>query len=418
MGPLKTLLVKAAHVARTQQKTIGFATTILALAVIGVLTLKPLGGKLPAGFLTCVICGTYGTADFILNVALFVPLGFGLRLCGTPRYRVWVAGLALSTVIETLQNYVISGRDSSLGDILANTAGAVVGVWLADNLGMLLVPAPRRAATLSALVIGAWLTLALVFHYSIEPTPAPLPYWGQVDVDSGGVREASVEGSPVPDGPMDGRLATRVRGALERRRVRLSAQYQWPDNGAVRAVHIIRIVNNHGEEALSLAATGTKIVFSMRTHLDDWKLHPLLASLAWPRRRDDSTVVDVGDSAQQVAIRVRDRRGRIVAVQRGTSVARAWQALVPRGWSLWPRRSLVLTIALVGTFLAPAAYWQHRAAGATRATLQSIAALTAAFVLIPLAAGAGLAPIGDWVIGGAWSAVGQLIAHVAFRSEP
>src|SRR5271170_6890969 len=127
-------------VARAQQKALGFATSLCALALIARLTLKPLGGPLPAGFNWCVFCGSFGFADFLLNIALFIPLGWGLRLAGVRRWPIYLFGLLLAGTIETLQDYVISGRESGLNDLIANPLGGVIGVWLADHLRTLLVP--------------------------------------------------------------------------------------------------------------------------------------------------------------------------------------------------------------------------------------------------------------------------------------
>jgi glycopeptide antibiotics resistance protein len=72
---------------------------------------------------------TYDRAEYLANVALFLPVGlFLLLLFGT---RFWwlavAAGLLLTSMIETAQRS-IPGRVSDERDIAANTMGAVVGV--------------------------------------------------------------------------------------------------------------------------------------------------------------------------------------------------------------------------------------------------------------------------------------------------
>ena len=72
---------------------------------------------------------TYDRAEYLANVALFVPVGlFLLLLFGT---RFWwlavAAALMLTSLIETVQR-AIPGRVSDERDIAANTMGAVVGV--------------------------------------------------------------------------------------------------------------------------------------------------------------------------------------------------------------------------------------------------------------------------------------------------
>jgi glycopeptide antibiotics resistance protein len=72
---------------------------------------------------------TYDRAEYLANVALFIPVGlFLLLLFGT---RFWwlavAAALTLTSLIETAQRS-IPGRVPDERDIAANTMGAVVGV--------------------------------------------------------------------------------------------------------------------------------------------------------------------------------------------------------------------------------------------------------------------------------------------------
>ena len=72
---------------------------------------------------------TYERAEYLANVAMFLPVGlFLLLLFGT---RLWwlalVAALALTSSIETVQT-AIPGRVSDGRDIAANTLGALVGI--------------------------------------------------------------------------------------------------------------------------------------------------------------------------------------------------------------------------------------------------------------------------------------------------
>jgi hypothetical protein len=76
-----------------------------------------------------------GTADFLLNSAGFIPLGFiyFLRQYRASRKPVWQSaaasvamGAALSLAVELMQVWLPT-RDSSLADLVANTAGALMG---------------------------------------------------------------------------------------------------------------------------------------------------------------------------------------------------------------------------------------------------------------------------------------------------
>lgn len=87
---------------------------------------------------------TYTRAEFLANIALFVPVGlFLLLLVGTRFW--WVAGFGafvMTAAIETAQR-TIPGRVPDERDILANTAGALAGIVV----GLVLTfPASRRRA--------------------------------------------------------------------------------------------------------------------------------------------------------------------------------------------------------------------------------------------------------------------------------
>ena len=98
---------------------------------------------------------TYNRAEFLANIALFVPIGvFLLLLVGT---RFWwvAAGLAfvMTSAIETAQRS-IPGRVPDERDLFANTLGALVGIALAI---VLTLPATlrRQRRRRSASVPGA-----------------------------------------------------------------------------------------------------------------------------------------------------------------------------------------------------------------------------------------------------------------------
>lgn len=76
--------------------------------------------------------------NFIINILLFIPLGF--LLCALPKVseRRWfikivlttLSGFILSSIIEFTQLFL--PRDSSLADIIANTTGSLIGAFAAS----------------------------------------------------------------------------------------------------------------------------------------------------------------------------------------------------------------------------------------------------------------------------------------------
>ncbi|MSR20340.1 MAG: VanZ family protein [Gemmatimonadetes bacterium] len=102
----------------------------LAMAV-AVVTLSPFRFSLePVNRLTEV----WGTFDLVMNVVMFVPIGFIHQLSrphGKPAWRsALVLGAALSGLIEAAQ-FFTPGRYPSLFDLVTNTAGAGLGAWIA-----------------------------------------------------------------------------------------------------------------------------------------------------------------------------------------------------------------------------------------------------------------------------------------------
>ncbi len=75
----------------------------------------------------------YGSVEFSANVVFFVPVGFLLALL-LPRRVQWLAvlgGLLLSRGGGAARGGVRAGRVSSIGDVVANTGGALLGCAVA-----------------------------------------------------------------------------------------------------------------------------------------------------------------------------------------------------------------------------------------------------------------------------------------------
>ena len=75
----------------------------------------------------------YNFIEFTANVLFFVPVGFlgGLLLPYRLQWLAVVLGGVLSCCIELSQKLFLPGRVASLGDVLANTSGALIGCILA-----------------------------------------------------------------------------------------------------------------------------------------------------------------------------------------------------------------------------------------------------------------------------------------------
>ncbi len=76
---------------------------------------------------------SFNRVEFVSNIAMFLPLG-ALGVLAFPRVRWWlvpVAALAMSVLVELAQLVLISERNASVLDVLANTTGALIGAVVA-----------------------------------------------------------------------------------------------------------------------------------------------------------------------------------------------------------------------------------------------------------------------------------------------
>jgi hypothetical protein len=103
---------------------------IVSVVVIAVATLTPGGGGDSSDM--CILCGSRGLSDFLSNVLLFAPLGFALSRRDQSPLRALVIAATFSLGIEVAQLGLIQGRDSNIGDLLANTLGGILG-WRFGN---------------------------------------------------------------------------------------------------------------------------------------------------------------------------------------------------------------------------------------------------------------------------------------------
>lgn len=75
----------------------------------------------------------FHSLQFVANIVMFVPFGFLLVLSLASR-RVWRAALgafALTSTIELVQQFLLLERSGDVWDVVANTAGGVMGATFA-----------------------------------------------------------------------------------------------------------------------------------------------------------------------------------------------------------------------------------------------------------------------------------------------
>lgn len=377
------------------------------LIVIALLTLWPQPGQPSLLLTTCLACGDHGLADFLLNVLLFVPFGAALGLLGerVPRATLW--GALLSTAIEIAQLY-IPGRDSSIGDVIANTTGTAIGAWLLTisvNWWF-----PGNASRRSQIAAGIAIALCFVTGFLLTPAFPDSRYYaqwtpnlGHLQWYRGRVRSATLDGVRLPAGPL--RDSPRVRGLLA-----ADSGFTLRVIGAAGPrptglAPFFAIYDDQRREILLLGPDRDDLVFRIRTRAaalrfdrPDLRLIDALHGVA-PRDTLDITV-------RARAGRYDVRRNGAPPEQLGFTVGSGWGLfLYPESLPAWLKRQLgILWIAFL--FL-PAGFWCR-----TRVdTIGALAAAVAALLGAPMFTALVRTPPEQWV-GAATGFLAGLALHV------
>jgi hypothetical protein len=233
---------------------------------LAVLTLDP-GGMRLEDLATiswdCLLCGDRGTADALLNVVLFVPLG--IVLGGRPASigRAALAGVLCSTVVELTQAFV-PGRHPSPADVLWNATGAAVGALVYLVVRRRLLAPVRLGGTAWGVGLAAAFGLAGML---IVPAPTDEAYWGQRTPDLGHMPQYD---GTVPEARLNGRplYTGRIDAPMPHRKL---LHGDWTLAGEVvvgtppQAVSpILSIYDGRRREILLLGAHGRDLVFRER----------------------------------------------------------------------------------------------------------------------------------------------------------
>ena len=246
----------------------GFARGLLGAVVALILgaTLFPVSSAETERLTACLICGSRGAADAILNVILFLPVGAALALLRRSWRYAAVAALLLSLGIELTQT-VVPGRDPSWADLLFNTAGGALGSLTTRFLprSLTLAHPTQTALWLTALAVATGV-FALTGYLARPAFPAT-PYYGQWATYLGAtpwyrfhVLQASVAGQPVP--PRRLTRSAEIRKILDSRPQLDVLAVALPPVSPSRRV--IGLYDGNLREIVRLASAGDDLVLSYR----------------------------------------------------------------------------------------------------------------------------------------------------------
>ena len=250
--------------------------TVLTAGTVLALTLTPAAGPGPEaeGLWICLLCGDRVAAGALLNVGLFLPLGFFLSHLTRAPLRALAALVLLSAAIEVAQLW-LPGRYPSPGDLVFNTVGAATGIVLALR-GMLLVrPSDRHRRILRLLafvvVSGAVAATALLDglrlpegRYYVQWTPE----MEHLEAYRGSVTYAALGGRPLEPGAQDGpgRIGAGLgRGEMLEVRVQVGPRPE-------RLAPLLTVHDHREREILLLGLEGDDVIFRVRRLADALRL--------------------------------------------------------------------------------------------------------------------------------------------------
>jgi hypothetical protein len=309
------------------------------------------------------VCGGRGTADALVNLILFAPLGIGLALAHVRWWRAVLAGALLSTLVELAQT-VIPGRDPSLGDVLFDTLGAAAGfgcVILAPRAARLSAAVSARLSLASAVLFAAAVVLTGALLRPCYPKSRYYGQWtpnlGHLEWYQGRVLSASIGAIPLDSAALQNSDA--VRDALFR--------------GTTVTVHAIAGASPPGlASLLSIADDHERDIMLVGPDRDDLVLRYRMVAdglgLDKPDVRFPGALRTVrpGDS---LSVRAWSPRVGEFCLSRDTAVACNLGFSPGDGWALlyysesFPRwLKLVLSGGWVAVLVAPVGFWLRKRA--------------------------------------------------------
>jgi VanZ family protein len=391
--------------------------TIASLAAVGFATLLPEPAA-ASGSHFCLVCGSLGGVNAVLNVFLFVPLGIGLALSGLPAKRALLAMCALSTLIEATQFLAIPGRYSTIGDVLTNTLGGALGFAIGRYAELWLQPPPPIARNLAVGWATIWLAIQVISNFGFALSLPDSQYYGQIArvlgnfaVFPGLVLTASIDDVQIPN--------TRVAD---------SRKVQWlllhgatvgttvvPAEPTREIAPIIRVADAKKKEIVLLAQNGEHLIFGVHTGAAVLRLRPPLFALPEAFPTAVSSLALAADTLR-LSGRYIARGVRMNAQNRSATHDRGIPLTASLGWTLWlpfqwfiegTRSELVVSWIWFACLVIPLGYWSLRTIDSSRpqgilrhwvpVLLAGVAFLCAGLVLVPHAFGLSAAPLRDWL---------------------
>ncbi len=397
--------------------------TALAVAFVARMTLTSQRVELPgsrAAF-TCLLgCRDESLRDLLSNILLFLPLGWALRHWLRPAHAIGLCLLA-TTAIEVLQATVIVGRDSTLRDILSNTAGGALGAWLFDHWRELGWPSRGRSAALGTLAAGVWAGILALSAVGNRLAPSNRPWYGQwsaelayyarypgtlLSVDLAGWKPANDRlTEPVP-----------LRDAMRRDSFLLTVRAV---SGAEprRAAPMFSVCDDQGEEQVFVGQDRIALWLHLRNRFESWELRGLVVRLPFfpGRAAGDTVTVEAGLAEHALVLRAVSATQRL-ETRLPQTVGWGWASMLPFRYAIWDEWLLFNPLWLAGLIL-PVGYWFGRGSPWAGLAVTAVA-LVAGLALVPLIADAAPTTRPEWAGGVGGAALGWAVGLWSRRLRP
>ncbi|HEY7685451.1 MAG TPA: VanZ family protein [Gemmatimonadales bacterium] len=330
-------------------------------------------------FVACFLCGSRNSADALVNVILFAPLGLALALMGRTGIR-WIGyAAALSATIEFAQ-LVIPGRDPSLSDVCFNTLGTAIGQLVARVGLRSLASTERTAARLSFV---ASVAAVLVFGLTARLLAPMLPnsayqVWWAPKLHQ--LEWYHARGLHVRLGSMTLRAGDIPQTPEVRRLLRTGAPLHLEAIAGprVRSLGPLFVIADERErEVLLIGPDRDDLVLRYRTLAVEWGLDQpdLRLRRALSRStRGDTLVIEASRSANGTCLMLNGAG----TCRLGYTIGNGWALLLfPEHFPTWLQQLLGAT--WVGAFLIPIGLWSRK----RPETLLAAGILVAGLLLLP-----------------------------------
>lgn len=300
--------------------------------LIAALTLTPdarSGGVVP---ITCWTCDQHALTDVILNLALFAPLGAGLGVAGVRRLPAAVLLLAITIAVEALQLGVVSGRDPSVRDVVANVAGGALGMLLGTHWRTFVQPHPRRAWKLAAGARLVWVAVHLAAAWLLGPSLPAKPAMVITGTHVGGFRDFAGQ---VTGYQLQTVAAPRQPGADPRDRVLAGvAAVMRPGPRVPELTPIVTVVEQRGVFPVLLGVDGDDLRLRLRTraadlHLRSPELRFRQMIRPWYREGNQPLLVRALRTSEHAKAEVRSPSGALIEETVPVRTTQWWAMLWP-----------------------------------------------------------------------------------------